>query len=222
MNTNISSTTTTDRDDLARAVRNARFPGKASEALCKRLSFLSGFVQKGARLNDCQSDPHAVYILTQSRTLAPDVVVPFQSLLFSAMCRPQRDGSTPARFLEIDELAKLMGHPIFAGRLRETGQDRRHHRTSVSGATQFVAGLDPTILTLPTVVVVFRVASVLEVRALKDRFGYLRGIPDEVFLTLGRGECVIAATFSTGETNAYVVRIRPKVTRAGGCTLRTF
>ena len=36
------------------------------------------------------------------------------------------------------------------------------------------------------------------------------------------GECVIAATFATGETNVYIVRVRPKVTRAGGYTVRLF
>ena len=209
-------------DDLARAIRNGGFPHKATDALCKRLAFLAGFVQRGAQLNDCQSDPHAVYVLAQSRTLAPDVIVPFQAVVFSAMCRPQRDGSTPPRHIIVDELAKMMTNRVFATRLRESGQDRRHYRTSFSGACQFVAGLDPALLTLPTVVVCFRMSSVLEIRALKERFGFLRSIPDDVFLNLRRGECVVAATLSTGETNAYIVRIRPKVTRAGGFTLRQF
>ena len=73
---------------------------------------------------------------------------------------------------------------------------------------------------LPTIIAVGRMVSSREIRLLKDKFSLLESVPDEVFLNLGVGEFVMAATQTTGDKSVYIVKTRPTLIDAGGATVR--
>ena len=102
----------------------------------------------------------------------------------------------------LDEYNKLASNSVITERAREMGQERRHNTLSFVCNGQRPSGMDSGFLGQSTIIACFRMASRKEIRVLKVRFAVLEKIPDDVFLTLPEGECVIAAMQTTGNAGA--------------------
>ena len=81
-------------------------------------------------------------------------------------------------------------------------------------------GMDEALFSLGTIYAVFRLTSKKEIRVLKERFTVFASVPDEEFMSLRTGECLIAATQTTSKASIYRIFVRPTVTNAGGQTFR--
>ena len=49
------------------------------------LKLIAPFVEKGARLNDCLLAPEPIFLLLESTTMTPDVLLPLQAVMMGAM-----------------------------------------------------------------------------------------------------------------------------------------
>lgn len=206
--------------DLRARIQASKIPGNVKEGMCEQLWLIKDLVKPGVRLNDVFLEPHPVFVLLESCYLSPDVLTPYQTVLSSALCRPLRDGTHPHRWIFTDEFNKFAQNAVMIERSREIGQERRHNPYSWAVNGQRCTGFDAAFTGQNTIMAVFRVTSHKEIRAIKDRCGLLEDIPDEVFMNLKPGQCIIAAQQATGGGSVFIVTIRPSVSHAGGETLR--
>ena len=190
------------------------------QGVLAQLRGMVDLVHEDARINDCLIEPAPVFVLLESNKLSPDFILPFQAILIHGLTRPLRDGSDPHRWIYVDEFNKSAENQVIVQSFRQTGQERRHHPYTVMVNGQRGTGMDDALFSLGTIYAVFRLTSKKEIRVLKERFTVFASVPDEEFMTLRTGECLIAATQTTGKAAIYRIFVRPTVTNAGGQTLR--
>jgi hypothetical protein len=191
------------------------------EGMICQLTELERLLSKdGSMLIDHLNDPSPVFVLLESRHMSPDVLIPFQMVVLGALSAPLRDGSHPLRVVQVDEGNKISKNEVAVEVMTESGRERRHNPRTLILNGQSILGMDAEFFSQATVVLVFRLNSMKDVRALKERFAPFQDIPDEEFLHLADGECMIGTTRSTSGERTFRVRIRPTVTNAGGETLQ--
>ena len=207
-------------DELIKAIQGSKLRGRIGEGLIRKLKLIAPFVAKGARLNDCLLKAEPTFLLLESTTMTPDVLLPLQSVMMGAMGRPLRNGLIQLRWMNVDEWNKSGMNDAMIERSNIAAQEVRHNPMTFVVNGQRPSGMDPAFLGLPTIVAVGRMVSSREIRLLKDKFSLLESVPDEVFLNLGVGEFVIAATQTTSGRSVYFVKTRPTLIDAGGATVR--
>ena len=206
--------------ELIKAIEGSKLRGRLSEGFIRKLKLIAPFVERGARLNDCLLKPEPTFLLLESTSLTPDVLLPLQSVMMGAMGRPLRNGLLQLRWMLIDEFGKSGQNGVMVERSNIAAQEVRHNPMSFVVNGQRPSSMDPGFLGLPTIVAVGRMVSSREIRLLKDKFSLLESVTDAVFLNLGVGEFVIAATQTTSGRSVYIVKTRPTLIDAGGATVR--
>ena len=149
------------------------------------------------------------------------LILTLVAILLNALGRPLRDGSDPHRWIYVDEFNKSAENQVIVQSFRQTGQERRHHPYTVMVNGQRGSGFDEGFMSQATMLAVFRMTSHKEIRTVKERFSVLAEVPNETFMNLRAGECMLAALQSTNPQSVFRLCVRPTVTYAGGETLRT-
>ena len=206
--------------ELAEQIRETTLRCDVKDPLIRMLKLLDKLVKPEARLNDVLLQPRPVFTLLESSVYSPELLLPTLHIVENALRRPLRDGTSPRRWMINDEHHKRAGNAIVDGGNRESAQERRHGLDSLVIDCQRPSGLDRPFLAGATIVMVFRLLSRKEIRVVKDCYAMLESVPDEVFLNLRPGQCVVAAMESTGSDEVYLVNVRPTASYAGGETLR--
>jgi hypothetical protein len=208
--------------DLIDEIKAKGIDPRVDGKLIRQLELMRDLVKDDGYLIDVFNEPHPVFVLLESRFLSPDLILPYQICMVNALKRPLRDGRDPHRWLYLDEINKMTQNAVVEEVMTETAQEIRHTRATLTGNGQRPSGVSGNIMGLSTINVVFRTTARREIRLIKDRCALFENVPDEEFMNLGHGECLIAALRSTDQTHVVLrVRVRPTVTRAGGETLRT-
>ena len=191
------------------------------DALNAQLRQLVKLIVPTRRLSDHLKTQRPVFVLLETRYRSPDVVLPYQVVLLHAFT--QRFGDDPFRWILIDEVSKLMEHPVIAAYILKLAQELRHRPVSLVMNGQRVSNLPPALFGLASVCALFHIDSPWEFKKLQEQCALFRDVSFEEARALTTGQCLLGAVRATHpayEQRARPMAFRPTLTCAGGETLR--
>ena len=190
--------------------------------LLSQLQHMKNLIVAGARLSDHMQARRPLFVLLEARYLSPDVVLPYQVVLLHALT--QRFGDDPFRWIFLDEISKLMEHPVIAAYILKLAQELRHRPVSLVMNGQRVSNLPPALLGLASVCALFHIDSPWEFKKLQEYNALFRDVSFDEARALSTGQCLIGAAQASHplySERARVMAYRPTLTWAGGETLRS-
>ncbi len=213
-----------DLGELRSGIETARMSETQRQIAQFRLDFVERYLDDGAPVSETMAAGRLVIVDIRDPHIEQTEALALFMVLLNRFAETGRDGGGTSfnKMIVFDEAHKYMKATNLSNAIEEAVREMRHKGVTLVIASQDPPSLPPVVIELSTVVIAHKMTSPNWVRHLQRYNGDFDAILPGRFAGLEPGEAFL---WSTGGARLYRspqrVKIRPRLTKHGGETVRT-
>jgi hypothetical protein len=209
-------------DALELAIDNSGLSISQKRIAQTRLSFARPYISNTEGASEHLIPGRLLVIDLRDELIESDEALALFMILLGRFAQAEWHGSRFNKLIVFDEAHKYMDQPKLTNKIVETVREMRHKGTSVVIASQNPPSVPREVIELSSIVFVHRFTAPTwldHIRRANADFADARILPSHL-TKLGPGEAYVWSTGSREFRHPQLVRVRPRLTRHGGGTIR--